>query len=295
MITQMPRFSPSLLLLAAFLFLPGLNFAQSDPALRRQLESVYSDWQSAMLARDYAGYTRVTAGNRQAATRNIIVSQKKPFPKALFEMPMDPPPLHQLRLLKAEEENDTAIAVYYGKVDFDVLDKDIPENIFVLSFFKEEGQWKFDRTRFIDLGPGPEIRDRIARGELEFLAEPEFEPIGEVLPTPATFSAPDFAAYVEVTSIGYETRVRINTAHDRFVAQDVSTDLLIGGLAEGKNSIRIDTKPLDVPGEKQFKVEVFVIRERERKPPARIFQFAPETVPATHEAPLWANAVTIRD
>ncbi|MFV1995050.1 MAG: hypothetical protein ACC661_06405 [Verrucomicrobiales bacterium] len=279
--------------------------AAADP-LRSRLESTYAKWQSAMMSKDYRAWARSTASHRQTLTRNIIVSQRLPFPRSLFELPMRPPEIANLKFIDTRNSSDEALAIYYGKVDYGVpLESpasEVPENLFLLYYYKEDGQWKFDSSRYLNLNTAPGIRGEIARGNRSFLDDPQFELPPPQPPAPEICPLPDYTAHLRVVAIGYECAIRINQHHLSVVSQNVTIDLVIGGLMKGKNLLALETTQLEAPEDpdnpgkalaRRFELSIWVRPDDPRKPPVRVYEFAPETVPAVHQAPIWANAVTI--
>ena len=238
--------------------------ARDSTTLRRALERNYGDWQRAILHHDLDGWSRAIAPSRRVMTRNLIISQRQPWPAALFSLPFRPPSLSSLRFLKAEANpaDTAAVAVYFGPVDLGLAsppDGIIPENLFLLHYIKETktGPWRFDRTQLLHLGPDitpdgqPGLRSRIARGdEREFLKGPAFRPYQDPPPTPPTVEQiPAYVAHLDVSSPGYRTRIRINGGlHDSETIDENTRDIIIGGLKEGKNEIEITMQPLETTG-----------------------------------------------
>ena len=67
-----------------------------NPSLRPSLEAVYQAWRNAISTGNLTEWENSTALSRQFDTRNRIVSQKLPFPHALFEDPVAAPSLSGL-------------------------------------------------------------------------------------------------------------------------------------------------------------------------------------------------------
>ena len=58
---------------------------ESAPASERAaMDRAYAAWRSAMISRDVVAWEKATATSRKVATRNLMISQKHPFPKSLF-------------------------------------------------------------------------------------------------------------------------------------------------------------------------------------------------------------------
>jgi hypothetical protein len=120
-----------------------------DESLQADLERIYGRWRSSMITRNFDRWRETTASYRQVITRNAIVSRKELFPSSLFKVPLNPPDLSNLRPIKFEEKNQTAVAVYYGKVDFGLEVEEIPDNLLVLRFLL--GLFLFWFGRFVDV------------------------------------------------------------------------------------------------------------------------------------------------
>ncbi|MEZ0390270.1 MAG: hypothetical protein ACAI34_24540, partial [Verrucomicrobium sp.] len=173
-------------ILLALLFLPSLALQADNATSRREMEQAYSRWREAMVTRSLASWQQATAVPRQIMTRNLIVSQKQPFPAALFDLPIRPPETATLRFVKIDINGATGQLVYFGKVDMGLLDSpEIPENLLILKFLREGTAWKFDTTRLVNLATVPDVRATLKNGgSSAFLNDPEFAPDGVVPPTP---------------------------------------------------------------------------------------------------------------
>ena len=71
--------------------LAAAAIASADDALRAALETNYNAWRDSMVRRDAAAWQRVTAEHRRMEIRNRIVSERRAFPAAVFELPAPPP------------------------------------------------------------------------------------------------------------------------------------------------------------------------------------------------------------
>jgi len=155
---------PSLLLLA---IAADLRAQGRGEELRSDLERTYRGWSGAITQRSMPMWEAQTATHRQVITHNFVVSRKAKWPDAIFDLPFRLPEIATLSHLATFEKGDTANLVYYGKVDFGVLEGRVPDNLLVLKFAREKGVWKFDNTRFFNLDADPAVRQLIANDQLE--------------------------------------------------------------------------------------------------------------------------------
>ncbi len=150
-------------ILAIILLWPAICQAQGD--LRADLERTYGIWRTALVKKDAATWQRVTAEHRRAEVRNRIVSEKRPFPAAVFDLPAPPPTLTGLQFLDAKKNGATAKSAYFGKVDFGVGGEPT-DNLLVLSFIRGAGGWLYDKADFVNLAALPDVRAELAGGDL---------------------------------------------------------------------------------------------------------------------------------
>ena len=153
---------------AVFFSLAVISTAQD--ALRPALEANYNAWRQAIVNKDFGTWDRVTASNRKVEVRNLIYSEKRPFPASIFAIPAVPPALGGLKFLEATQSGPTAKASYFGKVDFEV-DGTPTDNLLVLSFIREGNTWLYDRADFVNLGGLPAVRRELETGDLSYLEE----------------------------------------------------------------------------------------------------------------------------
>lgn len=282
----------ALLLAASPVTLP----AQKGPALQENLEKVYEHWRQSMIRSDYRAWKQTTAYARQIETRNTVVSQKQPFPAAVFALPMKPPALKGLRPLHVRTKEPTATAVYFGQVDFNV-DAAAPEHsLLVLRFLKEGHQWKFFRLSVMSQ-LHPEVIADVRANRLDFLEEPEFQPAGRPPAIQRPCPAPDYITDVHLISLGFETDVTINGISEHSTSDHFGTQLVIGGLKDGKNTIRIESQPLKNPpsGQKNLKVTVHVKTGNQKEPAVKVFEFKPDPAkgPFTYTGEIMADKSTL--
>lgn len=287
------------LLIPVFLLIgmiPGAKGA--DPALRSELDRVYHDWRSALINKNMDAWKRSTSLFRQVVTRNLIVSGGQPYPDSIFEIPIQPPEITKLRMLECEANGNTAHLVYFGKIDLGLDAEKIPDNLLILKFFREGQSWKFDTTRFINLEEVPDIRAGLQNGSADFLNEPAFTPSGIVPPVPAECRKPPYMAALQMQSYGYETKAQINGFDYPPVTDNSEQQLIIGGLAWGKNDLKLSIKAIPIPeGEERIlEVNAVVITHAKDRPQIRIFSWetTSATPPAEIDLPVWVSGGTLK-
>lgn len=267
-------------LLRAVLLLAAAPVAAQDAALTAELSRAYENWRGAMMAKDARAWASAITSYRQVVTRNLIVSQKKSFPGAVFEVPVQPPALTGLRLLEAEAVGATAHLLLFGKVDMGGDPALIPESVLMLKFFQERGGWKFDSSKLLRLNDQPEIARQIKDGgRPEFLDWPDFTPPGKPPVVPKLCDPPEHMAGCTFQSFGYETKMRIN-GHDYPAMTDHAEKIfVIGGLRSGPNELVLEIKPVEVPPgeERLLRLDFFVLTGREGQAPVRVYHYEDRT------------------
>lgn len=287
--------------LACLLFLPLVPcpaLAAEDAELRAALEKTYHGWRSALINKDVYAWQRATSLYRQTVTRNLIISGKQPYPDSVFAIPIQPPEITKLRLLECEARGPTAHLVYFGRVDLGLDAEEVPENILQLKFVNENGAWKFDTTRFMNLEDAPEVRAALKNGKADFLNEPSFTPSGIAPPVPPQCRQPEYVAALQIQSYGYEVAASMNGFHYPVVADNAEQQLIIGGLAWGKNDLTLKVKPLPVPpdAERFLEVNALIITGKQDKPQVRIFSWETKvpSPPAEIVLPVWVSNGTLK-
>lgn len=257
--------------------------ARPDPSLRGTLEATYHAWRAAMAKGDLEAWEAVTALSRQMDIRNRIVSQKAPFPQALFAEPGQAPSLKGLASLGVLSTGQTATSTYFGRADFGESDVPVSNNLIVLEFQREDDGWKFDKLRLVKTGNDGEVLLQIRNRDFSFLEGEEFQPIPSLPPIPQPVGEPELIGEMWVSSEGYETEIRINGHLCAQLSDSGGKDLVMGGIKRGNNSITIQSKSLP-PGDGSVpRLEVAIYAAAGPGEPAkRVFHYRPgEDVPAT--------------
>ncbi len=296
----MTRFPLRLLGSFAVLLLAFAPARADDDALRTTLDKIYTEWRSALLAKNLLAWRTCTTTYRQVLTRNLIVSQKQRYPDVIFNLPVVPPDILRLKLLEVEAVGETAHLIYFGKIDLGLGDdaSAIPENLLVLKFFKEKEQWKFDSTKFINLADNPEMREACQRGNPEFLKHPPFNPPGTAPAIPKLCKEPEKVAALRIQAFGYEVLAEVNGYQGTPVVDTAEQQLIIGGLTRGDNALKLDVKPLPVPeGEERYlEVEAVLLSGEEKPVATRVFDWTPKesTVPPVVNLNIMVNNLTMK-
>lgn len=252
--------------------LAGVSTAQDD--LRPALERSYETWRAAIVGRDARAWQRVTAAHRQMEVRNRIVSEKRAFPAAIFDLPAPPPSLQGLKFLEAARKGPTAKASYFGKIDFGVGGAP-SDNLLVLSFVAGERGWLYDRADFVNLAALPEVRAELAAGNVQYLKEtPEAQPSGQVPSVPLAAPPAKYIAKVYVFSPGREVRVQVNKiSHHRF-ANAQEAEIVIGGARDGPNEVQYAIRKLEGgTGKEAMTIRVYLMSETPGVKPVKAFEY----------------------
>lgn len=268
------------LALGTALFIASLTAAfrvdaqESGEDLRLALLSSYETWRSAVLRQDAAAWERATTRHRRMTTRNLIVSQKQPYPEAIFKVSLKPPPVSSLRLLEAEAKGNTAHLAYFGKLDLGEGTEGSDDDVMILKFFLEDGEWKFDSTRYMSLDATPDIREGLQNGIPQgFLDRPELSPPGTPPPPPPPCREPEYVGGYDIQCFGYEAGVKVNGTDYGKVANHDGKQIIIGGLNRGKNDLELSITPLDIPkdGERYLQINVVVLTGNTSRPSIKVF------------------------
>ncbi|MDF1825442.1 MAG: hypothetical protein P1U68_12420 [Verrucomicrobiales bacterium] len=274
-------FSPTLLAVTALIFQSFTSQAQtpaqSDPALRPTLESAFQAWRAAIASNNLAQWEAATAYSRQIEIRNRIVSQKLPFPQALFDDPIGTPGLEGLIALGVFSTGNTATSTYFGKANFGAADGvAVSDNILVLHFLREEGVWKFDNLRIVKIGNDAEILLQIRNSDFSFLNDIEFQPTAQLPLVPQPVNTPDYVAEAWVDATGYEVTIEVNGHPTGTFTNIKRSELVMGGVRNGQNVIRLTTKRLKNTGAATPKVEVAIYAASDPASPAdRVYHYRP--------------------
>ena len=266
----MTRFFTTIVLAA----LTATGFAQAPAAdTAKALTASYNAWRGAMIRKDGNAWQRATAPHRQREIRNRLVSEKRPFPSGVFDLPAPPPPLENLKLIHVSQRGPTAKAAFFGPVNFGVEGKPT-DNILVLSFVNAEG-WKYDRADFVNLAALPDVRKELAANNLKYVEEtPDFQASGTVPPMPPSVGAAKYIAKVYVFCPGREVQVQVNQISRHRFTNAKEAEVVLGGALDGVNNIAFNVKGLEGgTGKEAFTVRVYLMSEIEGTKPIKAFEY----------------------
>jgi hypothetical protein len=250
------------------------SLATAQETLRPALETTYNLWRQAILRKDPTQWERSTATYRRVEVRNRILSERRAFPAAIFDIPAAPPAIEGLKFLEANQEGATAKASYFGKVDFQV--GEVPtENLLVLSFIREGNTWLYDRADYVNLEGLPDVRKELAAGDLSYLKEtPEARPSGIVPQTPVAAQLAKIIAKVYVFCPGREVQVQINKISRHRFANAKEAEIVIGGATEGPNEVQFTVKKLEGgKGTEAMTIRVYLFSEVDGVKPVKAFEY----------------------
>lgn len=264
-----------ILALFAALLMPAAALAQSAPAADtgKALVATYSAWRNAMLRKDYPAWQRTTAQHRQVETRNRIVSEKRPFPGAIFDVPAPPPALDGLKMIHLSQQGATAKVAFFGKINFGIGGEPT-ENVLVLSFVSNGG-WRYDRADFVNLAALPEVRKELAAGNLKYVSEtPDFQASGTVPPAPAAANPAKYIAKVYVFCPGREVQVQVNQISRHHFTNAKEAEIVLGGAMDGANSVAYTVKGIEGgTGKEALAIRVYLMSEIPGTQPIKAFEY----------------------
>ncbi|MHB1083151.1 MAG: hypothetical protein ACYC67_27410 [Prosthecobacter sp.] len=272
----------SLLLGLSLLQLCPHAYAQEDEAgLQAVLEKVYYKWSDAMQRKDARAWAASITLYRQTVIRNMVVSERKTFPDAVFASDVQPPALAGLRLLEAQAVGDTAHLVYFGRIDMGQDKELVRENLLKLKFGRENGVWKYDSNRISRMDGAPDVVKELKAGKRPaFLDTPEYTPPGSMPPPPPLCRVPDYKAGSKLQSFGYETTMSMNGITYDPVRDGLDQQILIGGLVNGHNEITLHMKPVPRPegGKAALEIRIYKLSKDPAKPGTEVLRWqAPES------------------
>ncbi len=250
------------------------SLAAAQDNLRPALETTYSAWREAMIRRDPSAWQRVTAEHRRVEVRNRVISEKMPFPAAVFDLPAPPPSLQGLKFLDAKQNGATAKASYFGKIDFGIGGEPT-DNLIVLSFIKGGGGWLYDRADYVNLTALPAVRKELAAGDLKYLKEtPEAQPTGQVPIPPLAANPAKYVAKVYVFCPGREVQVQVNKISRHRFANAKEAEIVIGGALDGPNEVQYSIKKLEGgTGKEVMTIRVYLMSSIQGEKPIKTFEY----------------------
>jgi len=258
--------------------IPAPVQANDDAKLVAHLKQVYNAWRHSMVTKNGNNWKRYTSQYKQINVRNRLLSERRAFPQGVFDAPVFPPNIQTLRALRVRVNKNTAKSVYYGKVDFGVGGQPT-NNLFVVSYVREQSGWKYHGGEFVNLNHLPKVREEIAKGNFKFVDQKDFIPDGIVprLPVALTGMA-KYIAKVYVFCPGREVRVTGNKGISSHLFQnEQGAEILIGGAIDGKNTLSYTVK--DIPGgdpKAVMTIRLYLMSEVNGKKPLKPLEYQVE-------------------
>ena len=266
----------SILFPAVLLGLSSLANAQqaADQSLGETLSRTYNIWRQAMVTKDARAWDAITASHRKMEVRNRLVSEKRTFPAAVFEVPVPPPSLQGLKLMHLSKKGLTAKAGYYGPVNFGV-GGDPPKNVLVLSFVGEGGHWKYDRADFVNLTALEDVRDELDAGDTSYFKEtPECQATGVVPQVPLPMPGAKYIAKVYVFCPGREVEVHVNGISQHTFKNAKEAEIILGGARDGENRVLFKTKNLEGgTGKEAIAIRVYLLSQIQGQKPIIAYEY----------------------
>ncbi|MDA7537061.1 hypothetical protein N9873_03460 [Akkermansiaceae bacterium] len=220
--------------------------AGQDANLVQQLRQVYSGWRTAVVRKDAVSWQRFTSSNRLTSIKNRLLSERRRFPQAFFNLPASPPDLNTLKALRVRVKGPTVKAIYFGKVDFGIGGKPT-ENILTVSYVQERTGWKYEGSEFINLNALPDVRKQIQAGDYKYVDQPAFQPDGIIAKPGITLTgAAQYIAKAYVYCPGREVNLVVNKISPHTFQNTKQAEIILGGARDGNNEVRFTVK--DIPG-----------------------------------------------
>lgn len=249
------------------------NQVTVDAKLQAKLEGVYMQWRTAMINKNYNLWAQFTAAHRQIHIKNRILSERKAFPAWVFQVPVSPPSVSGLSALSVSARGATATAVYFGEVNFGVGGKPT-DNILLLNFVNERGQWKYDKAEFIRLTDLKDVRRQIKAGNLTYVSQKDFQPSGVVPKMPIAVRPAKYIAKVYVFCPGREVKMKVNKISDHRFQNTKMSEVVLGGGLDGLNEVQFATKSLEgSTGKEALSIRVYLMSSVVGVKPIKVFEY----------------------
>jgi len=254
---------------------PGQAPAPGQGAnLVQHLTQVYTGWRNAVIRKDIPAWKRYTSSNRLTAIKNRLLSERRQFPQAFFNLPASPPDLSTLKALRVRVKGPTVKAVYFGKVDFGIGGKPT-DNLLTISYNQEPGGWKYDGSEFINLSALPEIRKKIQKGDYDYVDQPAFQPDGKIAKAPIALTGPaQYIAKAYVFCPGREVKLLVNKISPHTFQNTKEAEIVLGGARDGNNEVQFTVK--DIPGgdpKAPMTLRIYLMSQIQGVQPVKAFEY----------------------
>ncbi|MDO4954387.1 MAG: hypothetical protein Q4E43_04535 [Akkermansia sp.] len=240
---------------------------------REIAETVYNTWRLAMMRADEQAWAGSTSAARQNKIRNMVVSERKQFPKDFFSKQPQPPQLEHFAYVGsiAGCGNRSMACTFIGKLQLGEKGK-LAENAMVVELIFEGGKWKLDQTRFFNLSQLPDVKKRLHAQDLSVLQEQDgFHPYDKLPAIPPRCGAPQLIGKVFVDAPGREIEMRINGVSMHEFYDERRADTIAGGLRRGQNTISYTIKDNAGMQHPTLGIGLFVMPETPGNHPVCVF------------------------
>jgi len=226
-----------------------------------------------MVRKDSVGWKRFTSRARQVNVKNRLVSERRSFPKAVFEVPVAPADINKLKLVRTSQKGATGKATFFGKVDFKVGGNPT-DNLLVISYVNDNGSWAYDGSEFVNLIALPDVRKKLLAGDLGYVASKDFEAAGKAPAIPSEVGPAQIIAKVYAFCPGREVKVLVNGISSHRFQNSKAAEVIIGGAKIGSNEIQLATKVLEgAKGTEAITVRVYLMSRVPGSKPVKAFEY----------------------
>jgi len=195
----------------------------------------------------------------------------------VFQVPGAPPTVAGLKVVSEKVVGPTAKIAFYGKIDFGGGAKNL-DNMMLVSFVNERGQWKYDGAEFINLGLLPEVKKQLAAGDYSYCKEKDFMPTGKIKAPPTAIRGPvKYITKVYAFCPGREITTLINKKSRHTFQNTKKAEVVIGGAFDGQNEIQFLVK--DIPGgnpKDPMTLRVYLFSQIDQVKPVKVFEYQVE-------------------
>ncbi|MBK1791239.1 hypothetical protein [Persicirhabdus sediminis] len=262
-----------LLCLLMMNFLLPSSASADDAKLANGLSQVYQTWRQAMVNKNYNQWRAVTSSSRQVSVQNRLVSEKKPFPQALFALPAAPPAVDQMKLIEVNQRGSTAKAVYFGKADFGGA-IDPHNNLLVISYLAEGGRWRYDGLEIVNLSQLKDVRSQLEKGDLSYVQGEAFQADGKMPQRQIPVTGAKYIAKVYAYCPGREIQAQVNRISRHNFQDIMHSEVIIGGAKDGRNEISFAIKALPgAQGNEEMALRVYLFSQVEGVKPIKVFEY----------------------
>lgn len=240
---------------------------------RRIAEEVYNTWRVSLIRGNEQAWKSSTSLSRQIKVRNLIVSQRGQFPRDYFSEAQEMPKLENFRHVGSlcAAGGRTMAVTYYGRVQLGEKGESA-ETAIVLLLVNENGKWKYDQSRFFNLGQLPKVAERLKKKDVSVLREQDgFHPYAHVPSVPRACGAPELIGKIFVDCPGRDIEMTINGVSTHEFYDERRADVVSGGLRRGRNTISYKVRDCDGLSRPALGIGLFVMPETAGNTPICVY------------------------